>query len=60
MPHLEARMTIETIIRRLSHLVAEWREATDGELSDDTKAPVTILFDDICRALNISLDQIGL
>ena len=53
-------MTIETIIQRLSPLVAEWHEATNGELSDDTKAPVKMLFEDICRVLNIEPELIGL
>ena len=53
-------MTIETIIRRLSHLVAEWQEATDGEKLDDIRAPVQLLFEDICRVLNIDPELIGL
>ena len=53
-------MTIETIINRLNHLAAEWLEATDGELLDDVKAPVKMLFEDICQVLNIEPDQIGL
>jgi len=53
-------MTIETIIQRLSHQVAEWHEAIDGELLDDVSAPVRMLFEDICRALNIKPSQIGL
>jgi hypothetical protein len=53
-------MTLEKIIRRLGHLVAEWHEATDGEQLDDVKAPVKLLFEDICRALNINPELIGL
>ena len=53
-------MTIETIIQRLSHLVIEWKEAIDGDQLDEVKAPVSMLFEDICQALNIEPDQIGL
>ncbi len=53
-------MTIETIIRRLRHLVDEWQEATDGEKLEDVNAPVKMLFEDICQVLNIEPDQIGL
>ena len=53
-------MTIETIIQRLSHLVAEWLEATGDEQLDDVKAPVKMLFEDICQVLNIDPELIGL
>lgn len=53
-------MTIETIIQRLGHLVAEWLEATDGEQLDDVKAPVKLMFEDVCQVLNIEPKQIGL
>ena len=53
-------MTIETIIRRLRHLVDEWQEATDGEKLEDVKAPVQLLFEDICQVLNIDPELIGL
>ena len=53
-------MTIETMINRLSHLVSEWLEATDGEQLDDVKAPMKMLIEDICQVLNIEPEQIGL
>jgi len=53
-------MTIETIIRNLRNIVDELQEATDGEQLDDVKAPVKMLFEDICQVLNIDPELIGL
>ena len=53
-------MTIETIIQNLRNIVAEWKEACEGESLEDVKASVKLILDDVCYSLGIEPEQIGL
>jgi len=52
-------MTIETIIQNLRNIVAEWKEACEGENLEDVKASVKLILDDVCNSLGIEPEQIG-
>ncbi len=53
-------MTIETIIQNLRNIVAEWKEASEGENLEDVKASVKLIMNDVCNSLDIEPEQIGL
>ena len=52
-------MSKENIIESLKKLVAEWLDATGGNL-EDVKANVELLLNDVATALNIEPSEIGL
>ena len=53
-------MTVEAIIQNLRNMVAEWKEACEGEDLEDVKASVKLILDDVCNSLGIESKQIGL